>query len=256
MLKNKLIALIATTLVSLSPLGANSLSKKIEETIFEKTNTQVKVIKVKPIDIKKLNLSIIEINNNQLALFSSDDGKTIFGMPEIFVTSDQKVLDATQETIRETQAYNSRGKQERLLEAFKKYPSNIVYLSSGVATNKTTYIVTDPNCPYCKDEMQRIDDILQNSNVALIFVGIIGHQNSEIKSADILQYTQDVLKNKKNQKNKEEEILNHIKKVYFDSSYKPVVKDVSQAKENSKMVIDAGINAVPYKFVTDKKIKD
>lgn len=250
-------SMVLTLGVLPSFLGANNLNKDIEQTILNKTHTNAKVVQVKPLDIKKLSVAIVEINNNQLPLFVSDDGKTIFGVPDIFLTANDKNLETIRASIDETQRFNSRGKQDKLLESFKGDVNSIIFLtSSGKKTNKTTYIVTDPNCPYCKDEMQRIDDLLSNSNVALILVGIIGGENSELKSADILETTHNILKSKKSQKDKEEEILKHIKEVYFNRNYTSSVKDrtnIAIAKKNSQLVIQAGVNAVPYKFVSDKK---
>lgn len=254
---HSIIASIALLLGVLpSFLGANNLNKDIEQTILNKTHTEAKVIELKPLDIKKLNIAIIEINNNQLPLFVSDDGKTILGVPDIFLTGNDKILETIRDSVSQTQRFNSRGKQDKLLGMFKSNSDSVVFLNSaGSKTKKTTFIVTDPNCPYCKDEMQRIDSILPNSNVALILVGIIGGQNSEIKSADILEATHNILKSKQSQKKKEEAILNHIKEVYFNKNYEPSVKvqsNIEIAKKNSQLVIQAGVNAVPYKFITDK----
>lgn len=238
-------------------LGANNLNKDIEQTILDKTHTEAKVVEIKPLDIKKLSIAIVEINNNQLPLFVSDDGKTILGVPDIFLTSNDKILETIRDSVSQTQKFNSRGKQDKLLGMFKINSDSVVFLNStGSKTKKTTFIVTDPNCPYCKDEMQRIDSLLSNSNVALILVGIIGGQNSEIKSGDILETTHNILNSKQSQKKKEEAILSHIKEVYFNKNYEPSVKNQSNiaiAKKNSQLVIQAGVNAVPYKFITDKK---
>lgn len=237
-------------------LEANTLNDNIKKTILDKTHTEAKIVETKPLDIKKINIAIVEINNNQIPLFVSDDGKTILGVPDIFLTLNDKNLQTIRDTINQTQKFNSRGKQDKLLGIFKNDKDSIVFLhSTGEKTKKTTYIVTDPNCPYCKDEMQRIDNILSDSNVALILVGIIGGQNSETKSADILEATHSILKSKQSQKKKEDEILKHIKEVYFNRDYAPSVKSQSNitiAKKNSQLVIQAGVNAVPYKFVTDK----
>ena len=49
-----------------------------------------------------------------------------------------------------------------------------------------TYIVGDPECPYCVEEMKRITKHLRNSNVKLIFAPVHG-KSAFIKSALILK---------------------------------------------------------------------
>lgn len=229
------------------------LKEKIEQTILDKTSTQAKVIKIKPLNIKNVHIANIEINGNQIPLFVSGDGATIWGVPEIFFSTNNKILEETKQAVADTQTYNSRGKQQKLINTFKDKKDLAVFLSStGKKTKKVTYIVSDPNCPYCKDEMQRIDDILSNSNVRFIFVGIIGGANSMLKSSDIIENAKKISLLKIGKIIQEKRILSHIKEVYFNSDYKPNSTSSVTAQESSQLAVQAGINAVPYKFIVEE----
>ncbi|PAF46257.1 hypothetical protein BKH46_08435 [Helicobacter sp. 12S02634-8] len=251
--------LTISLLLLFSLLWAESLEKKAEQTILKKTNTQVKVLELKDMGIKKLSIGVLEISGKQVPILVSNDGETILGVPEIFLSNNEEVLNTAKKTIADIENYNSRGKQQRLLESFKDRKDNEVFLTStGKKTNQTTYIVTDPNCPYCRDEMGRIDSVLQTSNVVLILVGIIGHEDSEIKSANILEAKDRILKEKLPKKEQEAKILSMIKEVYFGNQ-KPNLNLTQNsyiyrnlAKENSKLVIESGVDAVPYKFSISK----
>lgn len=257
MIKNILNKTVFMGLIASFPLSsiyANiDLQKAAEETIAQKTGVDVKIVKIEPLDIKKLNLAILEINSNQVPVFISGDGKTIIGMSDIFITSQNQITQTATKIVSQAQSYNTRGRQQKILDSFKGKENLIVSLkSTGKKTNKTTYIVTDPNCPYCKDEMGKIDEVLKDSNVKLILVGIIGHQNSEIKSADILSFNQKLVKANLPKKEKENKLLDHIKSVYFDANYEPIKVDIAPAKEISDIIIRSGVNAVPYKFVIEE----
>lgn len=196
-MKTKII-LIFMIVFSLLQAQEQGLKEKIEQTILDKTNTRSKVIQVKPLNIKNLYIASIEVGGNQIPLFVSDDGETIFGVPEIFFSANNKILEETRQAVADTQNHNTRGKQQRIVDMFKDKKSLTVnLLSTGKKTNKVTYIVSDPNCPYCKDEMQRIDEVLSNSNVLLIFVGIIGGTNSMSKSSYIIETAQRLSQQKK-----------------------------------------------------------
>lgn len=67
--------------------------------------------------------------------------------------------------------------------------------------------------------MQRIDEVLSNSNVLLIFVGIIGGVNSMSKSSDIIEPAQRLSQQKISKAQQEKELLSHIKEVYFNPNY-------------------------------------
>lgn len=148
-MKTKII-LIFMIVFSLLQAQEQGLKEKIEQTILDKTNTRSKVIQVKPLNIKNLYIASIEVGGNQIPLFVSDDGETIFGVPEIFFSANNKILEETRQAVTDTQNHNTRGKQQRIVDMFKdKKILTVNLLSTGKKTNKVTYIVSDPNCPYC-----------------------------------------------------------------------------------------------------------
>lgn len=231
----KFFFLLIVSLLGINILNANDAVLK--KTIENEGGVNVKIIKSDNTNIKDLKIVILEQPNGiWLPVLASSDGKTIMGDPSILISSDDKFKDALQNAGLQAQKHNKDITDKNILAVFKQYPQNVVSLEGGDKTH-TTYMIVDPNCPYCYQEIQKLDDTLKTSNVKMLVVGALG-QDSVKKAASF--YNE--LKNQKTQQDK----ISLIKKV-FERNYKadPNV-DISHMMDIGKSLSQAGLQAVPY----------
>lgn len=210
----------------------------IENTIKKNEGVEIKVISSAPSGVEGLNITVLQQPNGfRMPVLSSKDGKTIIGIPDVLI-SDNDTFKATLKKIYEEVAdYNSDISQKAVLDVFKKYDKTNVIKLEGKNKSKTTYMIVDLNCPYCHQEIEKLDQTLKDSNVDLLVIGALG-MDSVKKAATFYED----IKTKKSQQDK----IAFIKSA-FEKTYKP--------KENisttdmitiGEELAGAGVNAVPY----------
>lgn len=123
-------------------------------------------------------------------------------------------------------------------------PKNIIKLGSD---NKkaTVVIFTDTNCPYCRHEMDMIDERLKDTNVEIIMASIHGDAGHK-KSAAIYKE----IAKAKDDKAKIAILKKYYDKNFDDSTLKIEESETQAAKALAEKYFMAGINAVP--FIVDK----
>ncbi|ASM39623.1 thioredoxin domain-containing protein [Campylobacter sp. RM12327] len=120
-------------------------------------------------------------------------------------------------------------------------PENI--LKIGNDKNKDTMVVfTDPECPYCRMEVNALDETLKNYNVEMIFTSVHGDLAVE-KAALILQ---------KSKRKSDKEKIEITRKYYAQDAKvdgKVDGKIFDSIKASSKKYFDAGLTSVPTKIL-------
>lgn len=115
---------------------------------------------------------------------ASDDGKSL-----VLVTEEPKLANAADTALFKMRTQILKDARDAAaLELLKSIdPARFAYIESFDKNNPyMTYIVGDPECPYCVEEMKRITKHLRNSNVKLIFAPVHG-KSAFVKSALILK---------------------------------------------------------------------
>ncbi len=127
----------------------------------------------------------------------------------------------------------------------KEDPKNIISLGND-ASKETMVIFSDPECPFCKKDLAKIEKTLKKYNIKMIFTPV--HEKSALEKSYLIYRD---IKNAKNDAQK----IKVIRK-YFNSDLDEKVSDKNINKINSlrKKYFDAGINGTPYK-VMEKEIK-
>ena len=128
----------------------------------------------------------------------------------------------------------------------KENPDNIITIGND-PKKETMVIFSDPECPFCKKELDNIENVLKKYNLKIIFTPV--HEKSSLeKSALIYKYT----KNLKDDKKKIE-----VLKKYFsqEADEKVSDKDVSKIEELRQKYFDAGVNGTPYKVMEKELLK-
>ena len=167
-------------------LGANAneaeFVKNLKQSLNDKNAQLISIDKLN--SLNGLNLLIVRSGDKKEAFLASDDGKSL-----VAVTEEPKLADAADAALFKMRTQILKDARDAAaLELLKSIdPARFAYIESFDKNNPfVTYIVGDPECPYCAEEMKRITKHLRNSNVKLIFAPVHG-KSAFIKSALILK---------------------------------------------------------------------
>nr|WP_314118752.1 hypothetical protein [uncultured Campylobacter sp.] len=167
-------------------LGANAneaeFVKNLKQSLNDKNAQLISIDKLN--SLNGLNLLIVRSGEKKEAFLASDDGKSL-----VAVTEEPKLADAADAALFKMRTQILKDARDAAaLELLKSIdPARFAYIESFDKNNPyVTYIVGDPECPYCAEEMKRITKYLRNSNVKLIFAPVHG-KSAFIKSALVLK---------------------------------------------------------------------
>ena len=168
-------------------LGANAnkseFVKNLKQSLNDKNAQLISIDKLN--SLNGLNLLIVRSGDKKEAFLASDDAKSL-----VAVTEEPKLADAADAALFKMRTQILKDARDAAaLELLKSIdPARFAYIESFDKNNPyVTYIVGDPECPYCAEEMKRITKHLRNSNVKLIFAPVHG-KSAFIKSALILKH--------------------------------------------------------------------
>ncbi|WP_298961323.1 hypothetical protein [uncultured Campylobacter sp.] len=225
-------------------LGANAneaeFVKNLKQSLNDKNAQLISIDKLN--SLNGLNLLIVRSGDTKEAFLASDDGKSL-----VAVTEESKLADAADAALFKMRTQILKDARDAAaLELLKSInPARFAYIESFDKNNPyVTYIVGDPECPYCAEEMKRITKYLRNSNVKLIFAPVHG-KSAFIKSALVLKYLKAL--SPSDQKG----AIDVIEK-YYDKDVQVSDADVSKAELNAvyadtKTLFSKGvIKSVPY----------
>lgn len=168
-------------------LGANAneaeFVKNLKQSLNDKNAQLISIDKLN--SLNGLNLLIVRSGDKKEAFLASDDGKSL-----VAVTEEPKLADAADAALFKMRTQILKDARDAAaIELLKSIdPARFAYIESFDKNNPyVTYIVGDPECPYCAEEMKRITKHLRNSNVKLIFAPVHG-KSAFIKSALVLKH--------------------------------------------------------------------
>ncbi len=225
-------------------LGANAneaeFVKNLKQSLNDKNAQLISIDKLN--SLNGLNLLIVRSGDKKEAFLASDDGKSL-----VAVTEEPKLADAADAALFKMRTQILKDARDTVaLELLKSIdPARFAYIESFDKNNPyMTYIVGDPECPYCAEEMKRITKHLRNSNVKLIFAPVHG-KSAFIKSALVLKQLKTL--SPSDQKG----AIDVIEK-YYDKDAQVGDADVSKAEldavyADTKTLFSKGvIKSVPY----------
>lgn len=210
----------------------------LEKMIKNNEGIDVKVVDSKPTDIKGIQIiSLEQPNGLRVPVLASDDGKTVIGISDLLISDDDKFKNALKKAYEDSTKHNKTITDKQVLNIFKKYDKTYVLKLNGKNGSKITYMVVDPNCPYCDQEIQKLDATLQNSNVQILVVGALGMDPIK-KAASFYE----ALKSKKSQKDKVALLHSVFEKSYQANKNADTAEIIKIGRELSQ----AGVKGVPY----------
>lgn len=243
----KSLSFLTILALSLSIAQADTKSN-IEKLLQTQANQKVSVLKIEPLKSNSdYNIAIVETLDTKyrIPVFTTKDGNIIIGLSNVFFSlnaEDEKTVNDIYET---TKNYNDNlALSAKLNPLFESIPADsIVDLSSTTKDNKKIlYIVSDPMCPHCQEELKHIDERLKDANVRMIPVGMLGQKSAE-KSAYILEH----IKSAKTLKDK----IALLNKVYNPSFVPGNVdsKDIRKVQATTSKIFDSGlIKGTPFLY--------
>ncbi len=217
-----------------SLLGADNPKQKLQ-TLLDSKQIPAKVLSTQEVGHNLLAV-VLEHNQNgeQIMLFSSSDGEVLFNVGELMWSEDNAFLTKFDRIQTEFTNAQKAKVDTKAIKLFDTYKDQVITFKAKKPTQKTIYIISDPMCPYCLKEFEKLSSRLESSNVAMLVVGFLG-ENSIKKASEIFD-------KKTNDESKNLALLTTI----YNREYKP--KDLQNQKvlEISKAVAQAGVHSVPY----------
>lgn len=203
--------------------------------------------------IKGLNFVITNVNGQMVPMFASSDGKSIIGFSNLVFIGDDDDKALVQGRIEKLHADIKENQEKIAYEIIKEIPQDrFISIESFDKNNKfINYIVSDPECPDCREHISKIVKYLRNANVKIIFAPVHG-KSAYTKSAIMLREAAKI------SPDNQEEIIKLLNKYYNENVV--VSDDDASDEEREKVLHDAKklfskgvIKGVPFSFTVDKE---
>lgn len=229
-------------LLSALILNAGELETNIPMLLKQKANMDVKVVKTVDVSTNLKFILVEDKNGMQMPVIGTANGDTVMAFSQEFITSKEDVNKNIKTAIEGMVASNKKATDKQAQSLYTKIPQEgVLKLESG--KSKTIVIVSDPECPYCRKELENIDAKLKEANVYMIFAPVHG-KSAFVKSDLIYQKTAKIKDNAEKIK---------IIKEYFNPNVKLSDKDMAMqpviTEKNAKIIFESGIvKGVPFIF--------
>ena len=137
--------------------------------------------------------------------------------------------------------------QKKMSVLYKKEDKKNILSIGNDAKKETIVIFTDPECPYCRQELDGIEERLKTNNIKIIFTPV--HERSSLEKS-VLIYNEAA-----KAKNDAEKIK--IMRKYYDENVKYDQKisdaEVARIEELKSKYFGAGVKGVPF-IVREKEL--
>ncbi len=243
-MKKTLTALSAAMLLAGS-VYADKFEDNLNATLSGKIGMDIKVVEKNELsDWKGVYFAIIESKSNaqRFPLFASSDGKSVLGYSSLLITpsKDDEAKIAT--LLKEAQDFNEKAKEGALKDLFAKVDEKSI-IKLGDAKKPSLIIVSDPECPYCRKELESIEERLKTNSLKLILAPVHG-KSAFVKSELIYKETAKAKSDKEKIK---------ILKKYFNKDVKLSPKDekmdTPMTDSNKNTIFSGGlIRGVPFVY--------
>jgi len=232
----KLVMSLMTTFLVSSLWATDSANNVLVESLSTITKgAPIKVVERIPINgFEVMDLVLIkDVTRGELfPVYSSRDGKHFIGFSPLYNLGEEG-NSILQSQINALSAKNEAAKKDKARDVFLSLPSySFIELESITPDAKTMIVATDPECPYCAKELERVEQRLMTHNIRLVFTPVKG-KNATIKSALIMR-------DFKTAKTTEEQIA--VLRKYFNN-YKLTEEDktidISLIEQNARKVFSS-----------------
>ncbi|WP_104697093.1 MULTISPECIES: disulfide isomerase [unclassified Helicobacter] len=223
-----------------------NMQNNLVKLIKEKTQQDISIKEVYDLKLDpNLKVVILEdmTSKTQIPVLTNKDGNMLSALTNIFFSQNNEDVKLIEGLLSKIQMQNDKQANSAAInKLLESIPDDyVIKLDSSTKNNKKiTYIVSDPMCPHCQDELRRIDEKLKESNVYMVLVAYMG-QDSQKKAANILEK----IKELKNTKQK----VDLLQQVYANT-FEPKEanqKEIKKVQNITKKIADSGlIRGVPF----------
>lgn len=226
---------------------ANALDSKQLESTLEAQGLSTKVALTQDSGLQGLSFVVVEQEGGLwIPLLANDSGKIALGISQNLIFTTDENFKAKLETLLQKVSLNNKQIVDKgVLEVFKQHPNSTITITNKAA-KYTTYIVLDPNCPYCRAEVEKLEEYAKDSTLKIMVVGII-EQSSINKAAAFAKLIQDA-----KTKNEQISVLKKVFNESFDPSSVRFDEATEQGNISSTLLImglklrKAGLQGVPH----------
>lgn len=153
-------------------------ASKITDMIQKQTGQATKILKEQPLtqdgNLKLLTLKDNESGYKVLAITNKQES-LFLPITQAFFTSNDKDRELVAQEFQSTTNYNMTFKtQAAVKKEIAKLPKDYIINLKGKTNKKVFYIVSDPMCPHCQEELKHLDEKLAQGDVKMIPVGWMG----------------------------------------------------------------------------------
>lgn len=224
-------------------------ASKLTDMIKEQTGQEISILKEQPLQ-QDSNLKLVTLRESKtgfkvLAVTNKQES-FLLAVTSAFFTSNEADRNLIIAEFGSITNYNMTFKtQEAVKKAIANLPKDsIIHLSStNKNAKKVFYIVSDPMCPHCQEELKHINERLQQGDVKMIPVGWMGKDSAQ-KVAEIYS-----LAKKATTDSEKIKILQRI----YNPQYKPKQMDTKMVEEVVRNLMGEGkVEGTPYIIEEDK----
>ncbi|WP_233712752.1 DsbA family protein [Helicobacter suis] len=229
--------------------GASEVGSNVIRLIDKQIHKKVNVLEVKPLKANKdFQIVVVEDPDTQyhIPLLVNKSSDLVIGITNIFFSTSNKDTELVQSIYHQTQSHNFKQQNSESLNAmFDAVPKDYVInlSSSNKGVHKDLYIISDPMCPHCRNELGHIQERLKEANVHMVLVGFLGSE-SNLKVAVILKE----IKRARNTQGK----IDILNKVYASAFHSPTDvsdKEVQEVQQVTKSILATKlVKGVPFLY--------
>ncbi|MDR1554652.1 MAG: hypothetical protein LBS39_01335 [Campylobacteraceae bacterium] len=235
---------------SFNAVFCDDIEKTLKESAKNIFNEDMEVVSIDKLkSIKGLNIVLFKsVQGQALPIYASDDGKSFLAISNYYYFNDQEDNKLLSKTLKDAEDINNKSNAKNIDALFDSLPKEaFVFVASEIKTDNLLTIVTDPDCPYCRNELKDIKDRLKTSNVRMVFAPV-HDEKAYIKSSLILEET------KKLKPSDTDKIIAAFEKYYQDVDVSDKNIDTKFVHENADIILKSGfVRGVP--FLHEGKLK-
>lgn len=221
-----------------STKSSASLEEKIQKVqkIIDEKNLPFKVIEIADVG-HSLDLVVLESQNGtQDVLLSTSDNEVLMLLDGI-AYADKETIDKIVSKQENATKVSKQIVDSTLKEVLQSHKDRVIHFSAKSPTDKQLIIISDPSCMYCAKELSELDERLEQYNVDMYIVGLLGLDSIKRASYIMEHKSDDEAKNKALLQNAYDKNFN------VGEGKESLVKGVTEFTE---ILANSGVRSVPH----------
>lgn len=251
---NRILSMAAFFLVFIWSVNAfgGTIEENLKKLVAEKTRQSVDIESVQPLNgDKSVFVALLrdKKSGNLIPIVTNQEGNQLFVLTDMFFSQNDADARLVRNILHQAQEENNKNmSQDAIVELLKSIPDDyLIKIPSYSKDAKTiTFIISDPMCPHCQEELRHINKRLKDSDVYMVEVAFLGVQ-SKYKASEILSRI-----NKLKTAKEKIDLLNQVYATSYTSNSSDL-KENQKVENITKKIADSGlIRGVPFVYEVKK----